>query len=503
MRGYLDSLGIDRFTTPEANQYLDSLGLSYLLGDEKSQRALIEHVLANGKQIPAYTGYPYICKHFGALKVIAHTFPEDVKYCDSPGFELLYDTDCIWKVRIVKDEYFNTWPSQNQTIVRSMDGNHLLVINIANVDVLPSLRKNEVVELQIAAFATDVQVFEDENAYIETMESGINGNKLLSEKNTIFPVGQFFQTYNTRLDDITRIHGTIRHAEYKTSILNDQAISFMCFYVDTQFGELAVAVPQSELKKIELSQYDGKVLDCLARLSGDAAVNSHDNGIVNDADNNLKLVVFTLEEGKPERLNTAVSENFAYYSECSGKHFDNVSDYIDFINHLRYGSRRAFTECKYAKVIGITTEAKGSTYQIGTRCALVKDKYQEKPYGVLFVDTDNEGKISRIYLSKVENYLTCADELLPEVEDVFSDYIGQTICNRKPKTEWPDNELVIQRKKSDCLRELGKGFYSGNFEDFIPYLAEECSLVSECRNEVINGTPSVSEYLRNTGISLQ
>lgn len=112
-------------------------------------------------------------------------------------FEITYRSSCIWKVRVENNKFFHSWPDHNETLVRSMDGNHLVMINILEIDVLPSLRKSEVIELRMAAFATEYRIFEDENAYAESIKPGIDGKKPLMERNTIFPVGQFVQNHWT------------------------------------------------------------------------------------------------------------------------------------------------------------------------------------------------------------------------------------------------------------------------------------------------------------------
>ena len=499
MLSYPDIPEINKLISPRTNQYLESVGLLFYAEHETMRDMLIKNTLSGDKLIYGYFGYPYVCRDFGDMRVIARTFPDGVRYVDADRFEITYKSSCVWQVRIEHNEYFHTWPDHNETLVRSMDGNHLAMINILDIDVLPAIKKGEIIELRMTAFATDYRIFEDEEKYAESIKPGLDGGKPLMDSNTIMPVGQFIETYNTRLNDLIRVHGTVKRSERMSSVILGEEHPFLCLYVDTQFGELPVAVPFKK-GETDVVQYTGKVLDCLARLCGDVAVNEYADGIRKDAENNLRLVAYTLEEGKPERLRAVASPQLEYLSECSGKSFKHLSDCMNYIDHMQLQSWKSVTECRYGVVTGILSGAGKATYPIGTRCALVKKTYEDLPYGVLFVDTDDAGIITKICLSKVEHYQV--RDTKPESVDSFCDYARQSLTVRRAKTDWPENELVIQRMKSDLLAKLRFGFVCGRFDEFCSCVADNCVLESECRNERIEGMAAVTEHFRSEGMEL-
>ena len=67
-------------------------------------------------------------------------------------------------------------------------------------------------------------------------------------------------------------------------------------------------------------------INCLARLSGDAAIYDYEEGMVKNAENNLKLVAYTLEDGDPKRLRSVAAENFHYHSDSSGKDIRDIDE---------------------------------------------------------------------------------------------------------------------------------------------------------------------------------
>ena len=502
MLSYPDIPEINKLISPRTNQYLESVGLLFYAEHETMRNMLIKDALSGDKLIYGYFGYPYVCRNFGDMRVIARTFPDGVRYDDAARFEITYKSSCIWQVRIEFNEYFHSWPDHNETLVRSMDRNHLAMINILDIDVLPSIRKGEIVKLRMTAFATDYRIFDDEEKYVESIKPGLDGRKPLMDSNTIMPAGQFVETYNTRLDDLMLVHGTVKRSERMSSDILGEGHPFLCLCIDTQFGELPVAVPCKKDDKTDTEQYVGKTLDCLARLCGDAAVNEYADGIRKDAENNLRLVAYTLEEGKPERLRAAASPQLVYLSECSGKSFKGLSDCINYIDHMQLQSWKSVTECRYGVVTGVLSNAGKAMYPIGTRCALVKKTYEDQPYGVLFVDTDDAGLITKICLSKVEHYQIRETDQVSEQIDAFRDCTGQSILTRKIKTDWPENELIVQKMKSDLLSKLRFGYSCGRFDEFISLLADNCVFESECRNEKIEGTTAVAEYLCEEGKEL-
>ncbi len=407
--------------------YLHALGLDFITEDEDTIRNFLGHVLSNGKAVHNYYGLPYINEHFGSTQIICRVGhnPEG-KGLQFTGFDSHADSLCVWKMRIEqkmknKDEED---PTRVKLLAKGLDGSSMLAIDVVNGDILPSFKKDEVVELQMVAFAEKTDFYADEEAYADTVEPGPNGKKTMIGDNTIFPIGFFSESEEVK--DVVQIHGTIKSMTFGTSQFEDQKIqSNIRCHVDTQLGEIVVILPFDDIEDVRKNENmrEGKVIDCYARLSGDAAIYAYENGIVKDAENNLKLVAYTLEDGDPERLRSVLAKDFVYHSENAGKHIENVDEYIDFVKAVHGGGEVAHT-C-YATIVSIDEGSTELEYPVGTRCAVISYESEEGYNSTIFVDTNEDGEIKRIYLSREGRYHFKVDDPFPEKEDL-SEMIART-----------------------------------------------------------------------------
>lgn len=400
--------------------YLHALGLDFITEDEDTIRNFLGHVLSNGKAIHNYYGLPYINEHFGSTQIICRVGhnPEG-DGLQFTGFDSHADSLCVWKMRI--EHKMNNADEEDPTrvklLAKGLDGSSMLAIDVANGDILPSFKKDEIIELQMVAFAEKTDFFADEEAYADTVEPGPNGKKTMIGENTIFPIGFFSESEEVK--DVVQIHGTIKRMTFGTSQFDDQKIqSNIRCHVDTQLGEIVVILPFDDIEDVKNNENmrEGKIIDCYARLSGDAAIYAYEKGIVKDAENNLKLVAYTLEDGDPERLRSVLAKDFVYHSENAGKHIEDVDEYIDFVKAVHGGGEIAHTY--YATIASIDDGPNELEYTVGTRCAVISYESEEGYNSIIFVDTNESGEVKRIYLSKESRYHFKVDDPFPEKEDL-------------------------------------------------------------------------------------
>lgn len=401
--------------------FLKRLGLEAFAEDEESYLGFVNHILANGKAITGYYGLPYINYHMGWAQLVGRIGPKvDGKY----QFNDL-DTHCagicLWDVRIVSvmNDPENDDPLSKVLVVKGMDGSGLAVVHVVNADVLPSFAEDEAIRLQMIAFPEEISYYSDEEAYVATVEPDKFGKKLTVGENTLFPNGIFAETDKVPVKSITQIHGTVKKLLKGEVKLGEETFyPFIDCIVDTQFGEIEILhtiedVDEAQRKHLKV----GATVNCMCYLSGDAAMEEYSQGIVCNHDNHLKLLAYSLSTGDPERMRSVLADDFAYHSEASGKHIEDVDEFLSFVKFVQQEGApchphfATLTECP---------EGDGM-YQAGTRCLALSYGDQEDYAAIAFVDMNDEDRIQRIYLSNDSGYHFKVDEPLPapdELEDL-------------------------------------------------------------------------------------
>ena len=399
--------------------FLHELGLEFIAEDEETFTKLIGIILHEGKVIRNYYDLPYVNQHFGSTQMICRLGKTPEGELQFVGFDSHTDSNCVWEMRI--EEKMNNKdeddPTRVKLLAHDMDGNNMLAIDVMNGDILPSFKKDEVIKLQMIAFTDHADFYADEAAYADTVEPGPNGKKTMIGEDTIFPIGMFSD--NDDMKDVVQIHGTIKKMLIGITKFgeNELKTNVRCI-VDTQLGEIEIVLPLKDAeaaRNIE-NMSVGKIINCFARLSGDAAIYEYENGIIKDAENNLKLVAYTLENGDPERLRTALSKDFEYKSESSGKQISNVDELITFVNYIQTEGKPAHTS--YATVVSIDDGPDELEYPVGTRCAVIGYEGADALDAIIFVDTDEEGTIKRIYLSQNSRYHFKIDNPFPKKQSI-------------------------------------------------------------------------------------
>ncbi len=398
--------------------YLNTLGLGFVTEEEDTMMGFIGHVLNKGKAVHNYYDLPYINEHFGSTQIVCRVGHTPEGGLQFTGFDSHADSLCVWKMRVEcrmknKDE---DDPTRVKLLVKDMNGGNMVAVDVVNGDILPSFKKDEAIELQMIAFAEHADFYADESAYADTIEPGPNGRKTMIGENTLFPVGLFSDDEDVK--DVVQIHGTIKSmALGKNKIEGEEVSANIRCHVDTQLGEIVIILPLDDIDEVRSNENmrEGKVINCLARLSGDAAINAYEDGLVRDAENNLKLVAYTLEDGDPERLRCVLANNFTYHSDSSGKDISDADEYIEFAKYVNSKAKPTHTD--YATITEITEGEEELKYPVGTRCALIRYEGEEGYDAIIFVDTDDDGNISRILLSREGRYRFTVDNPYPEKED--------------------------------------------------------------------------------------
>ena len=391
--------------------FLYELGLGFFNEDTDQAQGLIADVLRNGKAVTGYYDLPYINHHYGEMQISARVGHGEGDSLEFKGFDSHCDSLTTWPLRIVDQLpiYDEDDITAVKLMVKSSAGHNFLHVDVLNGDILPSFKKDETIELQMIAFSSDVSFYADEDDYSEHAGIEAKGSKYTLALNTVFPVGLFSDDDNNK--EFVQIVAEIKKMRRGHCQFGEQDFTpNYRFYVDTPLGELVIVVPDEVLEKLESTENiaPGKIISCFARLSGDAAVNEYENGIVKDAENNLKLVAYSLENGDPERMRSVLAKNFVYHSDSSGKDINDINEYIEFAKDVNKNAKSRYTS--YATIEEIADGEEDLEYSVGTRCAVIRYEGEDDFDAIIFVDTDAEGCISRILLSREPRYRFRVDE---------------------------------------------------------------------------------------------
>ena len=408
--------------------FLNELGFNFVNENGDIAQGLIADTIQYGKVVTGYYDLPYVNQHYGEMQICARVGNGEGDIQEFKGFDAHCDSLNVWQLRIIDKLPLRNKDDKTEVklLTTSADGHNFLHIDVLNGDALPSYKKDEVIELQVIAFANEAEFYADEDDYFNRAGIESEDGKYIVGLNSVFPVGLFSEDEYAK--DVVQVVGEIKKMRFGQCKFDEEEITpNFRFYIDTRFGELVIVMPVEYLNNLENKENIavGKIISCFARLSGDAAVQEYENGIVKDAEHNLKLVAYSFEKGDPERLRSVFAKNFSYHSDSSGKDIQSVDELIEFLQYVRENAPTTYTS--YATITGISEGKEELKYPVGTRCAVIRYDGEEEWDAIIFVDTDDEGNIERIYLTKEPRYCFSVDEPPADAGDDLADvFASQT-----------------------------------------------------------------------------
>ncbi|MDO4608703.1 MAG: hypothetical protein Q4B40_05895 [Clostridia bacterium] len=195
------------------------------------------------------------------------------------GVKVHHTSEDVWKLKIVtsiKDcdrSYLATRP----------DGGGLVAVRLVNEHVLDKIEENNIVEAQMVAFAIDINIYQDENAYHEAQ-----GEKILMADGLVIATN--FLVNNSAnlteeernakehcLDNLVDICGTITNCfKYPLKMFDMDFNSYYIANIMTDFGQLKVVIPRSLFPKDINGFFAGNVIVGKVVLSGDVCIYDYD-----------------------------------------------------------------------------------------------------------------------------------------------------------------------------------------------------------------------------------
>ncbi len=433
--------------------FLHELGLGFFNEDQDAAMGLTADVCQNGKAVTGYYGLPYLNQHYEEIQIVARVGKTDDNKLEFKGFDAHCDSNPLWKLRVVDKLPLREADdiTEVRLLTKDKDGHNFLHVDVLNGDILPSFKADELIDLQVIAFAAEADFYADEDDYSKRGGTVHDGERYMVGLNTVFPVGLFSEDENIK--DVVQIVAEIKRMRFGHCKFGDgeEFTPYFRFDVETPVGGLVIVVPAEFLAGLENRKNiaPGKIISCFARLSGDAAVLQYENGIVKDAEHNLKLVAYTFEKGDAERMRSVLAENFTYHSDSSGKDISNIDEFIEFLKYVRENGKE--TRTVYATITEIADGEGELEYPVGTRCALIQYENENDYDVIVFVDTDEEGNISRILLSRESRYRFQVDEPLPSEEKQLADAIASQTWQEAFVIRAHFHNLLDREQTMECV----------------------------------------------------
>lgn len=396
---------------------LEHLGLDFLAETEEQMSALCSCIVQKGEPIVGYYGSPYLNLHFGDAQLILRTRRDDKEQClEVVGLDTHVAGNSVWDVRFsgVNIARRDADPlSRRCAIRRASDGGGLAVVTIVNADVLPSFAEGETCRLQMIAFPSSIEYFEDGEAYAAAQPERDDGKKWLLADGALLPTGLLHNRDPRRddfdsdddLDDLTLIRGTVK-ALYHGVIQFDEEEhnAFIRCVIGTGYGDLEIVHTLDEVAEAQRDSIRvGATVYGVFTLSGDAAIYEYERGAVHSEANDLAILRATLAGADPERIRSVFAEDAVYRAGCSGAVYRGRDAIVERLRTVsEEGESRCFAHM--ATVVSVDEGDEPLPYGAGKRC-LVLAYGDEDAYDTLaFADIDEEGRIAALVTSGESRY---------------------------------------------------------------------------------------------------
>lgn len=220
------------------------------------------------------------------LQLVAQGYLDDGKV-QIEDVKIHHAAQDVWKLKIVTD--INE--CDNSYLATRPDGNGLVAIRLVNEQVLETLESDSIVEAQVVAFAIDVNIYENEEAYADSVTPSADGQKLLL-KDGLVVATDYLVNNNANLtaeernnkehcfDNLVDICGTITMCnKFSLNMFDMNLNNYYMANVMTDFGPLEIFIAQPLLPKDIDGFGAGNIIVGKVMLSGDVCIYDYDKYI--------------------------------------------------------------------------------------------------------------------------------------------------------------------------------------------------------------------------------
>ncbi len=391
----------------------ENYGLGLIGGDESAFTEFVKYCTAIGKPIPGYYGTPYLFQPLGHVELWLRTDYDEDGNLAIDGVDLHSCGNCIWDVFPTGIDISSPDEAKlsRTLMVQHKDGRGgMLPVHIVNSDVLPSLMSDDEMRLQVIAQPLHIGYYADEDEYMAAQSEVDRYGKRWAIGDGALLSTQFLYNHSPERYEQGRYYETDRYVMFRATVTKlyhgtfdmegvKKNLFIRCF-AQTEYGELEFdhtidQVPEELRKNIKV----GAVIGGVCVISGDAAIGEFENGPVRDSDHDLRLLRYSFEKGRAERLRSVLDVNAEYYSETTGKTLTGPDEIIERLDYVHENA-----DAEYFADLATITDAEELEYPAGTRCIVLSYGERGKYESIAFVTVNYEGLITRIHVSTESRY---------------------------------------------------------------------------------------------------
>lgn len=391
--------------------YLENLGLDFIAEEEASLMGILSYAASKGEVVKGYSGNAYINHHFGSAQFVLRTsFNEAEERFEINGFDVHSRGICDWKVRIFDDLSVDNIEDtlQKKCIVsNSRNGSGMAIMNFINADVLPCYSAGEDIVIQPIGFPIELHYYKNSEEFEDSMPSNEKtGEKWLPGEGSILPIKFLFnhqvrandndEKPNRDDDEVMLIRGRVKGVFVSyVEIEGESFPAYINTVIETQFGDLEIVHTREQVEENERDNIciGSEVVGSFV-LCGDVALNEYCNGAIFDEEHDLLLIRDVVENGNAKRLFGALDENAVYLSKTTQKTFNGRNEIIERFQYL-------FDNCKD----GFSAALAETDVDSEKKLCLLIVKNKSEDGSLLFIETDNNGKIIEIITDEPDGYL--------------------------------------------------------------------------------------------------
>ena len=408
--------------------FLEKYGLEFLKEDEEIVSGFLAYVAKDGRALRSYNGAPYLTHTLGDTEFWIRTEiqGQNLAIC---AVDTHNSGSCVWEMEFSDVEITSEedMPYRRTFLFNGSDGKGLLPIQLLNADVLPSMLKGDHVKMQVVALPLYIDYYADEEAYAQAQPADKRGKKWLCATGSLLPLS-FLANHAIDKDQQEADYTSDCYVHFSATVtdvfcgrfsLGDKTENtFIRCIADTSFGKLEFVHSLSQIQKEQRKNISrGSVIGGVCILSADVAIDAYKDGIVFDHEHHLHLLRQAFVKGESTRMQSVLAKDAVYMTDSSAEVFQGPQAIVDRFRYVHENCN-----CKhYAYTAEITEGDVDLPYPVGTRCVLLvaEEESDADDLALVFIDEDDEGKISAITISRDSRYSFRAD--LPEQESSAED----------------------------------------------------------------------------------
>jgi hypothetical protein len=393
--------------------HFNSIDLGFLFEKENALSGFVQKVLDSARVINGYKGF-YLYSSIGEpeFEIIADT-DDEKQEMELREMEAHVCGDNVWEMAVATDITDGNAHKMTRSIVfrNAETGEGLVPVGLRFSDVLPSFLPDDMIKIQIVAFAESVELFENEEDYFAVCEKDENGNAIEPGNGVIFPSGLVHN--HTALPDEDEENDTgvtdlfcvlrskIKRIEkggmtnwWKTDDESEQTFhTFDYVTVDTLYGELELIVGASLLTEEQKKIYkEGSVIYSVITLSGDVCVDEFENGAVFNEECDLRLIRQGLVKGETDRIFSALTDDTEFEFPSENIRVSGKTGVLEELKKYQRSKERFITALSTASVV---FDDGSVDFGSSRRCVAISYGNEIAEH-LLFADTDENGKVSKI-----------------------------------------------------------------------------------------------------------